>query len=53
MRYVKTGEGDTKQLRDVQPPLVRLRAQRHRVFFRDEGDYLEIIRVLDRKEAYH
>jgi len=51
-RYVQTGEGDTKQLRDVQPPLIRLRAQRHRIFFRDKGDYLEITRVLDRKEAY-
>ena len=51
-RYVETGEGDTKQLRDVQPPLIRLRAQRHRIFFRDKGDYLEITRVLDRKEAY-
>ena len=26
--------------------------QDHRVFFRDKGDYLEISRVLDRKEAY-
>ena len=24
----------------------------HRVFFRDKGDYLEVSRVLDRKEAY-
>jgi plasmid stabilization system protein ParE len=51
-RYVQTGEGNTKQLRDIEPPLVRLRAQNHRVFFRDKGDYLEISRVLDRKEAY-
>jgi len=51
-RYALTGEGNTKQLRDVEPPLLRLRAQDHRVFFRDKGDYLEISRVLDRKEAY-
>ncbi|HLJ47355.1 MAG TPA: type II toxin-antitoxin system RelE/ParE family toxin [Bryobacteraceae bacterium] len=51
-RYAQTGEGNTKQLRDVEPPLIRLRAQDHRVFFRDKGDYLEISRVLDRKEAY-
>jgi hypothetical protein len=51
-RYVQTGEGDTKQLRGVDPPLIRLRAQNHRVFLRDKGDYLEISRVLDRKEAY-
>jgi plasmid stabilization system protein ParE len=51
-RYVQTGEGNTKQLRDVEPPMIRLRAQDHRVFFRDKGDYLEVSRVLDRKEAY-
>jgi plasmid stabilization system protein ParE len=51
-RYTRTGEGDTKQLQDVTPPLIRLRAQNHRVFFRDKGDYLEILRVLDRKDAY-
>jgi hypothetical protein len=51
-RYAQTGEGNTRQLRDVEPPLLRLRAQDHRIFFRDKGDYLEISRVLDRKEAY-
>ena len=51
-RYAQTGEGDTKQLREIEPPMIRLRAQRHRVFFRDKGGYLTISRVLDRKEAY-
>ena len=51
-RYLLTGEGATKQLKGVTPPMMRLRAQNHRVFFRDKGDYLEIDRVLDRKEAY-
>jgi plasmid stabilization system protein ParE len=51
-RYAQSGEGNTKQLRDIEPPLIRLRAQDHRIFFRDKGDYLEISRVLDRKEAY-
>jgi hypothetical protein len=51
-RYVLTGEGSTKQLKGVHPPLIRLRAQNHRVFFRDNGEYLEIDRILDRKEAY-
>jgi plasmid stabilization system protein ParE len=37
-RYAQTGEGNTKQLRDIEPPLIRLRAQDHRVFFRDKGD---------------
>ena len=51
-RYVNSGEGDTKQLQGVDPPLIRLRAQDHRVFFRDKGEFLEISRVLDRKDAY-
>ncbi len=51
-RYARTGEGNTKQLRDTEPPVIRLRAQDHRIFFRDKGAYLEISRVLDRKEAY-
>jgi plasmid stabilization system protein ParE len=51
-RYVLTGEGDTKQLQGFEPPLFRLRAQDHRVFFRDKGEFLEISRVLDRKDAY-
>ena len=51
-RYALTGEGNTKQLQDIEPPLIRLRAQDHRIFFRDKGDYLQISRVLDRKEAY-
>ena len=51
-RYAQTGEGNTKQLQDIEPPLIRLRAQNHRIFFRDRGDFLVIFRVLDRKEAY-
>jgi hypothetical protein len=31
---------------------MRRRAQNHRVFFRDHGDFLKIERVLDRKDAY-
>ena len=51
-RYAQTGEGNVKQLQGIEPPLIRLRTQDHRVFFRDRGEYLEISRVLDRKEAY-
>jgi plasmid stabilization system protein ParE len=51
-RYAHTGEGNVKQLRAVEPPLLRLRAQDHRIFFRDKGDFLEILRVLHRKDAY-
>jgi len=51
-RYALSGEGNTRQLQGIEPPLIRLRAQDHRIFFRDKGEYLEISRVLDRKEAY-
>lgn len=51
-RYVLTGEGATKQLKGVTPPMIRLRAQTHRVFFREHDDHFKIERVLDRKEAY-
>jgi hypothetical protein len=51
-RYILTGEGATKQLKGIAPPLIRLRAQNHRVFFRDHGERIQIERVLDRKEAY-
>ena len=51
-RFLKSGEGDTKQLHGYEPPLFRLRAQDYRIFFRDKGESIEISRVLDRKEAY-
>jgi len=51
-RYAHAGEGNVKQLRVIHPPLLRLRAQDHRIFFRDKGDFLEILRLLHRKEAY-
>jgi plasmid stabilization system protein ParE len=51
-RYAQTGQGNARQLQGIEPPLLRLRAQDHRIFFRDKGEYLEISRVLDHKEAY-
>ena len=51
-RYAQPGEGNTRQLQGIEPPLFRLRAQDYRVLFRDKGEYLEISRVLDRKDAY-
>jgi mRNA-degrading endonuclease RelE of RelBE toxin-antitoxin system len=51
-RYAQAGEGDTKQLRGIDPPLFRLRAQDHRVLFRTTLDAIVVARVLDRKDAY-
>jgi mRNA-degrading endonuclease RelE of RelBE toxin-antitoxin system len=51
-RYAFTSEGNVKQLRGIEPLLLRLRTQDYRIFFRDKGDFLEIARVLHRREAY-
>jgi hypothetical protein len=51
-RYVLTGEGATKQLKGVSPPMIRLRAQNHRIFLREHDGHFQIERELDRKEAY-
>jgi hypothetical protein len=40
------------EIRGIEPPLIRLRAQDCRVCFRDKGDYPEVSRVLHRREAY-
>ena len=48
---VWTGQAKA-DLRGIGPPLIRLRAQDHRVFFRDKRDSRKIERILDRKEAY-
>ena len=41
-----------KRLQGINPPLYRLRAQDHRIFFRDLGDSIEVTRIRDRKDAY-
>ena len=51
-RFLESGEGNVKRLRDVEPPLFRLRTQDHRVIFRDLGDSIELTRVRNRKDAY-
>ena len=51
-RFLESGEGNVKRLQGVDPPLLRLRTESHRVIFRDLGDAIEIQRVRDRKQAY-
>lgn len=51
-RYNITGEGDVKQLRDVEPPELRLRIGDYRVRFHDRSDSIEILSVKHRREAY-
>jgi mRNA interferase RelE/StbE len=51
-RFADSGLGDIKKLHDVDPPTLRLRIGDFRVFFRDQGESIRIVRVRDRKEAY-
>lgn len=51
-RYLATGEGDVKQLEDIEPPELRLRVGDYRVRFYDLGDSILILAVKHRREAY-
>jgi hypothetical protein len=50
--YVLTGHGDVERLTDVAPLELRLRLGEYRVRFYDHGDWIQILRVLNRKDAY-
>jgi hypothetical protein len=41
-----------KRLQDIEPPELRLRLGDYRIRFYDHGDWIEILRVRNRKEAY-
>jgi len=51
-RYLATGEGDVKRLQDIEPPELRLRAGDYRVRFRDLGEFIVVLAVKHRREAY-
>jgi hypothetical protein len=51
-RFLESEEGNVKRLQGAERPLYRLRTQGHRVIFRDLGDFSEVTRVRERKEAY-
>ncbi len=52
-RFLKTGVGDVKQLKDFDPPLFRLRIGAWRLIYRQQGDdAIEVVRVRNRREAY-
>jgi mRNA interferase RelE/StbE len=52
-RFARSGEGDVKRLRDVEPPEARLRVGDYRVRFTEEPQgTLNIHSVLHRSEAY-
>ena len=50
--YVLNGYGDVERLKGIDPPELRLRVGDYRVRFYDHGDWVEILRVRHRSEAY-
>jgi mRNA-degrading endonuclease RelE of RelBE toxin-antitoxin system len=51
-RFATTGAGNVQGLRGIHPPEFRLRVGDWRVRFHDHGDWLDILRVRNRREAY-
>jgi len=51
-RYAVHDEGDVRQLTGIDPPELRLRIGDYRVRFHNHGDWIEILRVLHRSQAY-
>ena len=51
-RFLSTEEGDVKRLADIEPPEFRLRLGDYCIRFYDRGEWIEILRVRNRKEAY-
>jgi mRNA-degrading endonuclease RelE of RelBE toxin-antitoxin system len=51
-RFLSNEEGDVKRLADIDPPEFRLRLGDYRLRFYDHGDWIEILRVRNRKDAY-
>jgi mRNA interferase RelE/StbE len=51
-RYAKIGEGSVKILKGEHAGRLRLRVGDYRVFFRESGEILRVLRVKHRREAY-
>lgn len=51
-RFAATGAGNVQGLRGLHPPEFRLRVGDWRVRFHDHGDWIDILRVRNRREAY-
>jgi mRNA interferase RelE/StbE len=51
-RFLETDSGDVRQLEGFNPPMYRLRIGDWRILFRRRGDAVEVVRVLNRSEAY-
>ena len=51
-RFAATGAGNVQGLRGIHPPEFRLRVGDWRVRFHDHGDWIDVLRVRNRKDAY-
>lgn len=51
-RFATSGEGSLKMLKGVYSGTSRLRLGDYRIFFREIGDVLRVVRVKHRREAY-
>jgi len=51
-RFAVTGAGNVKGLHGIHPPEFRLRVGDWRVRFHDHGDWIDILRVRNRRDAY-
>jgi mRNA-degrading endonuclease RelE of RelBE toxin-antitoxin system len=51
-RFAATGAGNVHGLHSLHPPEFRLRVGDWRVRFHDHGDWIDILRVRHRREAY-
>ena len=51
-RFASTGAGNVQGLRGIHPPEFRLRAGDWRVRFHDHGDWIDVLRIRNRRDAY-
>jgi mRNA-degrading endonuclease RelE of RelBE toxin-antitoxin system len=51
-RFAATGAGTVKALRGIHPPEFRLRVGDWRVRFHDHGEWIDILRIRNRRDAY-
>ena len=51
-RFAATGAGNVQGLRGIHPPEFRLRAGDWRVRFHDHGDWIDVLRIRNRRDAY-
>jgi mRNA-degrading endonuclease RelE of RelBE toxin-antitoxin system len=51
-RFASTGAGNVQGLRGIHTPEFRLRVGDWRVRFHDHGDWIDVLRIRNRKDAY-